>query len=106
MYSSGVPQEPFGMLPPSHTSWVSALCSSPQYVFNHFLGRATHSCVPKLLASDEAAVDSLSERLADEMLLHGAGFDQIENCPQRAGELKALRRLYIAIGQIGISQTA
>src|SRR5712691_8570658 len=102
MPSSGVPQEPFGMLPPSHMSWVTASCSSPQYFFNHLVGRSTHSRVPNLLASDETAVDSLSERLADETLLHSAGLDQIENRPQRASKLEALRGLHVALGQVGI----
>jgi len=60
--------------------------------------------VPNLLASDDPAVDCLSERLADKALFHGLGLDQIENRPQRASELKALRRLCIAIGQAGIMQ--
>lgn len=92
------------MLPLSHMSEVTALCSSPQYFFNHLVGRSAHSRVPNLLASDETAVDSLSECLEDETLLHRIDLDQIENRPQRASELETLRRLYIAIGQVGIMQ--
>src|SRR5713101_1301312 len=92
------------MLPPSNMPWVMALCSSPQNSLNGFAHRSAHLRVPNLLASDETAVDSLSERLADETLLHSADLDQIENRPQRASELEALRRLYIAIGQVGIVQ--
>lgn len=35
-------------------------------------------------------------------LLDRASFEQVENRPQRASELEALRRLYIASGQIGV----
>ena len=57
-----------------------------------------------LWTGDQATVDSLPERLADEVSLDRACFDQIENRPQWASELEALRGLYVALGQIGVVQ--
>ena len=90
------------MLPPSHMSWVTALCNSPQRFLNDLARRSAHSRVPNLLASDQTTVNSLPECLADEVPLDRAGLDQVENRPQRASKLEALRGLYVALGQVGI----
>ena len=58
--------------------------------------------VVNLLASDDPAVQSLSERLTDKALFHSAGLYQIENRRQRASKFEALRRRYVALGQVGI----
>ena len=47
------------MLPPSHMSWVTASCSSPQHFLYDFARRSAHLRVPNLLASDQTTVDSL-----------------------------------------------
>jgi len=89
------------MLPLSRMPWSAALCNSPQNFLNDFARRSTHSRVPNLLASDQATVDSLPYRLADEGPLDRAGLDQVKNRPQRTSKLEALRRLYVALGQVG-----
>jgi len=81
--------------------WTLPLCSLQEDFFN-LSRRAVQLRVPNLLASDETSVNSLSERLANETLLHSADFNKVENRPQRAGEFEALRRLYVFVGQVGI----
>src|ERR1035441_10459559 len=93
MPSSGVLPEPFGMLPPSYMFWVTALCSSAQHFLDDLARSSAHSRVPNLLASDQTTINSLSERLADEVPFDGACLDQVENRPQRASKLEALRGL-------------
>ena len=90
------------MLPPSYMSWVTALCNSPQHFLDHLARRSHHPRVPNLLTSDQATVDSLSQRLADEVPLDRARLDKIKNRPQRASEPKALRGLYVVCGQVGV----
>src|ERR1035437_2523798 len=104
MPASGVPQEPVGTLAPSYMSWVMALCGSPQRFLYDLARRSGHSRLLDPLASDQTSVDSLRDRLADEVPLDRAGFDQVQNRPQRASELEALRRLYVTVGQVGIMQ--
>ncbi len=82
-------------------TWARPLCSLPEYFFDELARRTAHLRVPNLLASDEAAVNRLSESLADETLLDRAGLDQVKNRPQRTSKLEALRRLYVALGQVG-----
>src|SRR6266436_10196207 len=100
MPSSGVLQGPFEVPQPSNIPWTSPLCSMPEDFFNNLARRTVQLRVPNLLASDETAVNSLSERLANEALLHRAGFNKVKNRPQRASELEALRRLYVPLGQV------
>ena len=66
------------MLRLSNMILAPPLCSLPQHFFDQLAGRTTQFRVPDLLASDESAVDSLSESLTDETLLHSTGLDQIE----------------------------
>src|SRR5216683_1473275 len=76
------------MPPTSNMSRVTALCNSPQHFLNDFARRSAHSRVPNLLA--------------DEVPFDRASLDQVKNRPQRARKLEALRRLYVAVGQVGI----
>jgi len=69
------------MLPPSYMSWVKALCDSPQYYLYDLAGRSAHSCIANLLATDQTTVDSLPQRLADEVPFHCASLDQVKNRP-------------------------
>jgi hypothetical protein len=55
-----------GWQPPSHSFWVPALGSPPQRFLNDLACGPAHSHAPNLLASDQAAVDSLPECLTDE----------------------------------------
>src|SRR3977135_3546019 len=102
MPSSGVLRGPAEMPQQSHKLWTSPLCSLPEGFFNNLARRTIQLRVPNLWPSDETAVNSLSERLANETLLHGAGFNKVKNRPQRASELEALRRLYVLVSQVGI----
>jgi len=47
------------MLLPSSMSWAAALCRSPEHFFKDLVRRSDHSRVSKLLASDQAPVNSL-----------------------------------------------
>jgi hypothetical protein len=40
--------------------------------------------------------------LSNEVPLHSAGFDQVENRPKRPSELEALSGLHVAPGDVGI----
>src|SRR5260370_42651597 len=102
MPSSGVLPRPFGMLPPSHMSWVMALRNSPQRFLYDLARSSAHLHVPNLLTSDQTTVNSLPECLADEVPLDGTGFDQVEDRAQRASELVACCCLYVTRGQGGI----
>src|SRR5213593_2313323 len=84
--------------------WVTALRNSSQRFLHDLARRSTHLRVPNLLTSDQTTVNSLSESLADEVPLDGAGLDQVENRSQRASKLVALRGLYATLGQVGIMQ--
>src|ERR1019366_1752930 len=90
------------MLPPSHMSWVTALCSSPQHFLYDFARWSAHLRVPNLWGINKPRADSLLERRADEVQLDRPSLDQVKNRPQRASKLEALRRLYVALGQVGI----
>src|SRR5664279_5496957 len=79
MPSSGVLPKPFGMLPPSHMSWVTASRNSPQRFLHDLARRSAHLRVPKLLPSDQTTVNSLPECLADEVPLDGAGLDPVKD---------------------------
>jgi hypothetical protein len=87
------------------SAWGAALWGSPQRFFYNQARRSDHSRVLNLLASDQTTVDSLRDSLADEVSLDRAGFDQVENRPQRASELESLRRCYVAVGQVGLFRT-
>src|SRR5471032_1670406 len=102
MPASGVLPKPFGMLPPSHMSWVTALPNSPQRFLHDLARRSAHLRVPNLLTSDQTTVNSLPGCLADEVPLDGAGLDQVEDRSQRASKLIALCCLYVTRGQVGI----
>ena len=54
------------------------------------------------MASDDAAVQRLSKRLADEAMLDRTSLDQVKNSPERTRKLKALCGLYVTLGQVGI----
>src|SRR5205823_10344138 len=98
MPSSGVLQVPFGRLRLLHRSWMVASGNLPQHILNELARRCAHWSVPNLLTGDYAAVDSLPERLADEIPLDRALFDQIKNRAQRRSKLETLRGLYVALG--------
>src|ERR1700690_3793627 len=102
MPSSAVLQGPFGRLPPSCMFWVPALRSPPQRFINDFACRSPHARAPDLLASDQATIDSLPDRLADEVPLDRTGLDQVKDRPQRASKLEPLCALHIAFGQVRI----
>src|ERR1017187_5160839 len=84
--------------------WAAALCGSPQHSLHDLARRSAHWRIPKLLANDQTTVNSLPERLVDEVPLDGAGLDQVENRAQRASKLEALRGLYVALGQVGVME--
>lgn len=89
------------MTPPSHMFSVPALCRSPRRFFENPTGRFAHLAAPNLLPRNQTAIDSLRNRLADEVALDRAGFDRIKDRPRMRGDLKALDGLYVARGQIG-----
>jgi hypothetical protein len=64
--------------------------------------RVAHLRVPNLLASDQTSANSLPQCLTNKVALDRSGLNHIKNGPQGASELKALRRLYIALGQVGV----
>lgn len=90
------------MLPPLYTPSITALCNSPQCLFYDFADRSAHSRIPNLLPTDQTALDSLPQRLSNEVPLHRTRFDQVENCPQRPTELEALSGLDVALREVGI----
>ena len=92
------------MLPPWCMSWVAALRNPPQYFLYDLAGRSTHSRGANPLPTDQATIDSLPQGLADEVSLHRASLDQVKNRPQGPRKLKALRGLYVALGEIGVVQ--
>src|SRR2546430_11566020 len=87
---------------PLNKLWASPLGSLPEYFFDELARRTAQLRVPNLMASDEAAVNCLSESLADESLFHRAGLDQVKNRPQRTSKLETLRPLYVPLRQVGI----
>src|SRR5260370_385900 len=87
---------------PLNKFWAAPSGSLQQHFFDEPSRRAAQLRVPNLSASDEAAVNRLSESLADETLFHRAGLDQVKNRPQRTSKLETLRPLYVPLRQIGI----
>jgi hypothetical protein len=59
----------------------SPLCSPPQCIFDHLACRLAQLRVPKLLARDQPAVNSLPQRLTYKRSLHRSGLYQIKNRP-------------------------
>ena len=90
------------MLPPLRTSWLTALCNSPQCFFDDLADRSAHSRIPNLLPTNQTALDRLPQSLSNEVPFHRAGLDQVENRPKGPSELEALSRLHVARRQIGI----
>ena len=66
-------------LPPLHMFSESPLCSPPQGIFDHLVCRLAQLRVPKLLARDQPAVNSLPQRLTYKRPLHRSGLYQIKN---------------------------
>jgi len=59
-------------------------------------------CVPKLLARDQPAVNSLPQRLTYKRPLDCAGFYQVKNRPQRPSIFVARSCPYFALEQVAI----
>jgi len=91
--------EPAGMPPPSHMFSVPALCRSPKRLFEDPACWFAHLTTPNLLPRNQTTIDSLGNRLTDEVPLHRAGINQIEDRPQRPCNLEALHGLHVALGR-------
>ena len=96
--ASDVLPEPAERPPPWHTFSVAALCRSPERFFGNFASRFAHLPAPNFRPSNQATIDSLRNRLPDEVPLDRAGFDQVEDRPQRRRNLEALHCFYVALG--------
>src|SRR5262245_3395271 len=90
------------MLPPLCTSWLAALCNSPQCFFDDLANRSAHSRIPNLLPTNQTALDRLPQSLSNEVPFHRAALDQVENRPEGPSKLEALSRLHVGLGQVGI----
>jgi len=82
----------------------SPLCRPPQCVFYHLAYGLAQFCVPKLLAHDQTAVNSLPQCLAYERPLDRTSFDQIKNRSQRPSVFVARSGLYFALEQVAIME--
>ena len=59
--------------------WAAALCSPPQRFLKDLVRRSVQLRGPNLMASDQTAINSLPQRLADEVPLDRAGLDQVKD---------------------------
>src|SRR5437899_12162785 len=88
------------MLPPLRTSWLAALCNSPQCFFEDLANRSAHSRIPNLLPTNQTALDRLPQSLSNEVPFHRAGLDHVENRSKGPSELEALSCLHVALAQV------
>lgn len=82
----------------------SPLCSPPQCIFDHLACRLAQLCVPKLLARDQPAVNSLPQRLTYKRPLDRPGLYQVKNRSQRPSVFVARSGLYFALEQVAIME--
>lgn len=93
--------------PPSGRSCISRTQTKCSGLYCHATASSEwrcHSRVANLLPADQTTFDSLSQCLADEISLHCVSLDQVKDRPQGSRKLEALRRFYVALGEVRIVQ--
>src|SRR6267142_3961 len=90
------------MLLRSNMLWVPPSCNPLQGLFNDLARLFAQVRVPNLPAGNQAAVNRLSQRLADKTTLDCIGLDQIKDRPEGTGKSEALGRLYVALCEVRV----
>src|SRR5258708_40049200 len=82
--------------------WVPPSCNPLQGLFNDLACLFAQVRVPNLPAGNQAAVNRLSQRLADKTTLDCIGLDQIKDRPVGTGKSVAPGRLYGALCEVRV----